>query len=81
VPAFRLARFRKFELEIEQARILKEILDDASDAEPLIRSPLSKPGDPLKLRGVPIVGQGGIGGAIRGTQPEQAAMRPLGGKD
>ena len=79
MPAFRLARFRKFELEIEQARILKEILGEASDAEP--PHPLSKPGGPLKLRGVPIVGQGGIGGAIRGTQPEQAAMRPLGGKD
>lgn len=38
--------------------------------------PQTKPGDPLALRGVPVLGV--MGGVIRGTQPEQEAVKRIG---
>ncbi len=55
--------------------MLKEIIDEADDAQSLVRGrPMTKTGDPRQLRGVPIVGPGGFGGAILGTRPDQALL-------
>jgi len=75
VPTFPLPRFERARLEIEQAKMLKEIIDEADDAQSLVRGrPMTKTGDPRQLRGVPIVGPGGFGGAILGTRPDQALL-------
>lgn len=37
--------------------------------------PMTKPGDPVALRGVPVLGA--MSGTILGTQPEQATVRKL----
>jgi hypothetical protein len=63
-----LARKREFDrMERLKARILLEVGADLPDAA---ASPNGAPGDPLHLRGIPVVGvRGGMGGAIPWTRP------------
>lgn len=57
-----------------QARVdiaaLKRIKADV-DAQPEAVATMRLPGDPSKLRGIPVVGvQGGLGGHIPGSRPD-----------
>lgn len=70
VPSELLERRR---LERRQAAALDAAIAAEPEGKPLpLRYELTKPGDPRQLRGIPAIGRG-VGGAIRGTQPEQAA--------
>jgi len=70
-----LARYRR---DVEQAKILmREIdraLDEGLDVSRSARA-TRDPVDAVRLRGIPCVGPGGVGGAIRGTRPDQAVLR------
>jgi hypothetical protein len=65
------SRHRRAELEREHAAIVAKALKDNPDRhldETRNGSRAKLPGDPWALRGVPIVGPNGVGGAIGGTQ-------------
>lgn len=58
---------RRTRLE-EQERALAAVLESTDEELPR-PDPRRLPGDPFALRGIPVVGRGGVGGAIRGTRP------------
>jgi hypothetical protein len=69
VPNPLLARFERYKLEVEHAKILAKALQENPDARMPAKS-RRLPGDRAAARGVPIVGgRGSFGGAIRGTVP------------
>jgi hypothetical protein len=56
-------------LRAAQARVVADaVLATGEDAP---ANPRAQPNDPVRLRGIPCVGRG-VGGAIRGTRPEDA---------
>jgi hypothetical protein len=58
-----------------QAQVLAEIIDSGTPLPSRqLRGARSGEGDPWRLRGVPVVGARGVGGAIPGTKPESALM-------
>jgi len=57
-----------------QAQVLADTVED-TDTRPL-RHELTKPGDPLALRGIPAIGRS-VSGAIPDTNPEQETIRRL----
>lgn len=61
-------------MERLQSAVLLDALADQPDAKVPLRHELTKPGDPLALRGIPAIGRG-VGGAVAGTQPEREALR------
>lgn len=69
-----LARFRR---EQEHARILIRELERASETGiDTSQRGTRDPVDALALRGIPAIGgRDGVGGAIRGTRPDQAVLR------
>jgi hypothetical protein len=71
LPRFR-ARAAMLE---EQRKVLRKAVREAVDDGRDIRLPQHPAGDPRDLRGVPVIGVRGAGGAIRGTQPEREAIR------
>src|SRR5215471_5616939 len=69
------SKFRRQELEAEQARLLRKALAEANvDADEVLngngrrRVRARAGGDPRSLRGLPVVGSG-MGGVIPGTRP------------
>jgi hypothetical protein len=63
------------QLHADQARIVREALDEAPPDAPMHRDgPATAGGDERRLRGIPAIGRG-VTGAIPGTDPERAAMR------
>lgn len=73
-----LTRFMaKAELERQQAAILRKAIGDAHDEGRAVTLPtrLAKP-EPGDLRGIPALAQG-VGGVIRGTQPETETIRRM----
>lgn len=58
---------RRARLEAQE-RALGAVLDDVDEDLPR-PDPRRLPGDAAALRGIPVVGRGGMGGAIRGTRP------------
>lgn len=68
------ARFRTAELNDQAERSIAQALREAN-AQALPHPNRHLPGDPWKLRGIPVVGvYGGIGGAIPGTRPESVRL-------
>ena len=61
-------------MERTQARALLEAVGDEPQAKP--RRFVA---DPVDLRGIPAIGPG-IGGTMRGTQPEAETVRRLSGE-
>jgi hypothetical protein len=69
------SRYRRHELDQEHANLVAKALSEnpgrhLDEAKNGHRSAL--PGDPWRMRGVPIVGRAGVGGAIPGSRPDQA---------
>jgi len=68
-----LERYRR---DREQAKILVREIDRAIDeGKDISVRGTRDPVDAVRLRGIPCVGPGGVGGAIRGTRPDQAVLR------
>lgn len=66
-PLASWARRRELDAQAEQA-VAKAVREANADAPPHPNRAL--PGDPWRLRGIPVVGvRGGLGGAIMGTRP------------
>lgn len=62
-----LARLQRFELQRQAAAAVRIALEEP---EPRRRGdPVTPGGDVERLRGIPVVGARGVGGAIRGTKP------------
>jgi hypothetical protein len=69
MATFILDRFiHRHELQRAQARALDAVLCEV-DAMLENRRQSKLPGDPLSLRGIPVIGRG-VGGAVRGTRPD-----------
>jgi hypothetical protein len=73
-----LPRFRQGSLAL--GRRNAEIVLEAELAAERAGRPIGKPAphdpvDSIRLRGIPCVGPGTAGGAIRGTRPDHAIMR------
>lgn len=68
-----LSRYRR---DYHQTRALANVILDSPEPVKInSKIHVSKlPGDPLALRGIPCLANG-VGSAIRGTNPEQAACR------
>lgn len=63
------------QLRADQARLVREALDEAPTDAPMHRDgPATAGGDERRLRGIPAIGRG-VTGAIPGTDPERAMMR------
>jgi hypothetical protein len=72
-----LERFRRnLDLQRRNAQSVAEA-DRAAFAagEPIGTSVGRDPVDAVRLRGVPLIGPGCAGGAVRGTRPDQAILR------
>lgn len=61
-----LARLQRRDLEAQQVRAVAEALRETGQR---ITAPRAAGGDPTRLRGIPVVGARGVGGAILGTKP------------
>jgi hypothetical protein len=71
-----LPRFRaRAAMLAEQRALLRNAVSEAVDEGRSIETPQTAAGDPRDLRGLPAVGVRGVGGVIRGTQPEAEAIR------
>lgn len=60
-----------------QERLLAtEIVEQGASGESEAHAPVrgALPGDRAKLRGIPVIVEGGMGGTVPGTQPEQAVV-------
>jgi hypothetical protein len=68
-----LSRFRKKQLDAEQAEKVRKAVQESRNDEELQprQHELTKPGDPRQLRGIPCLAQG-VGGAIAGSLPHAA---------
>lgn len=77
LPRFRTANplADRAHMERRQAQVLTEALDADPSRKMPLRFELTKPGDPLALRGVPLVGA--AAGAISHTQPENETVRRI----
>jgi hypothetical protein len=66
--------------EVERREELRRMVEMAESAEQeqRIRSKMvgrrAAPGDELRLRGIPVVGARGVGGAIPGSRPEGSPL-------
>lgn len=66
-----LERFRQAcAARIQIVKIQQAVTESREDDEQKPRHELTKPGDPEKLRGIPVIGRG-VGGAIKGSSPHQ----------
>lgn len=65
-----LPRFYQARIDIHA---LKQIRAEV-DAQPEQFVTMRLPGDPFKLRGIPLCVQGGVGGHSPGTRPDYAIM-------
>ncbi len=70
LPRFDAAR-EAAEWRDKLARIL---LEAKVDDEEVVANPRAAGGDPRRLRGIPVVGNRGVGGAVAGTDPLRALM-------
>lgn len=66
-----LPRYYRRQLEAEDKAKIAAILVESGEAVET-HAPATAPGDPLRLRGLPVVG---VGGAIPGTNPLQVLLR------
>lgn len=58
----------------DQARVLDDAVQAEPEGKPLpLKQAITKPGDPMKLRGIPAIGRG-VGGVVPGTSPEGALL-------
>lgn len=57
-----------------QARAKAEAIDNGIDVSRFKLAARSGEGDPWRLRGIPVVGARGVGGAIPGSRPESTVM-------
>ena len=71
-----LPRFSETRREYER-QVSKAIIETGGGLPVQITLPRSAEGDPRRLRGIPVVGARGVGGAIDGTRPEPHALREL----
>ena len=69
-----LPRFYQARIEIAQVKQLKAECDANPEAALLPKS-MRLPGDPVKLRGIPLCVEGGMPGAVRGTIPHVDGIR------
>lgn len=76
LPRLRGGAVDRVRLQRVQAAVLLERLDRDPDAALPLRHSLTKPGDPLALRGIPAIGRS-VSGAIGQTQPEQETVRRI----
>jgi hypothetical protein len=66
-----LPRFYQARMDIQALKQLKAEVDDQPEALVTMRLP----GDPNKLRGIPVIGVfGGAGGHIPGTRPDHRQL-------
>lgn len=64
------------ELLKAQAKALADIIDSGTPLQARnMRGARSGEGDPARLRGIPVVGAPGVGGAIPGSRPERCIER------
>jgi hypothetical protein len=67
---------RRAQLEKAQAQLLVRLAREADDGVPMRPVAGGTPaGNPARLRGIPAVSRGGLGGAIRWTRPTDALRR------
>lgn len=71
MPTFPL-QLRNAELDAHNAKTLARIIRETAPDTIAIRTDvISHLGDERQLRGIPVVGAPGVGGAINGTRPGQ----------
>jgi hypothetical protein len=73
-----LPRFQRARLKFQQAGILRDAILQAESEGRVVDMPrpnVTPAGDPIRMRGLPMIGPGGIGDAIPATKPEQALLR------
>jgi hypothetical protein len=74
IPALRGLKgqsIARSEMYRAQARALADVLLETGEAAP---NPRAQANDPVRLRGVPIIGRG-VAGAIRGSRPTDALAK------
>lgn len=70
MTTFILPRWRRSELDQQQAKTMARIALETGATVTIHTRSSHVPGDPALLRGIPVVGvPGGFGGAIPGTRP------------
>lgn len=74
MPTFSLA-LRNAELDAHNAKVLLEFSREVDPPRAERGKVLSRLGDEKQLRGVPVVGAKGVGGAIDGSRPGQGFSR------
>jgi hypothetical protein len=66
--------FRRVELDrIAEADVARAIREAGADALPHPNRHV--PGDPARLRGLPLLVRGGMGGAVKGSDPLREVLR------
>jgi hypothetical protein len=55
---------------VQAAQTKARIALETGTTEQHPNHPRPLPGDPIRLRGIPVLVEGGIGGAITGTRPD-----------
>lgn len=67
------AKLRQVELDAEAGRKLLQAIEEADDDD-VLPNPFAKIGDPVRMRGFPLMAPG-VGGTMRGTSPLGEVIR------
>lgn len=74
-----LAQIQRAQLNREHARLVNRALTETEHLQ--TRQVTVDRLDPLRLRGIPVIGRGHAGGHITGTRPDKDCMKRLTRRD